>query len=97
MAGVRVEWDEDGWNDVVKEIITESGVPRMQRVADACNASDELTDGEGYAVSVVGPEGKQLDQHDYRVTVITKTNQAMRQNARENTLLKNFHLAAGDD
>jgi hypothetical protein len=96
MAKVEVEWDESGWDDIAKEVILTSGVPRMQRVADACNAAD-ITEGVGYQVSVEGIESKELGQRDYRVTVITATNQAMKHNAEENTLVKNFYLAAGDD
>lgn len=85
------EMDQDGWDALVKEVISTQGVPRMKRVADACNEQDGLDDG--YRVSVEGPEP--LRQHDYRATVITATGAAIRKNARNNTLIKNFHQAGG--
>jgi hypothetical protein len=95
---MEIVFNDDGWDEIVKEIIDTEGVTRMQRVADACNESDGLTDsdpgGPGYRVDVDG--GKPLDKHDYRATVITATNQAMFHNAVNNTLVRHLNQAAGD-
>lgn len=85
----------DGWNALAKEVIAKEGVKRMERVAAACNAQDDVSDEDGYRVSTEG-SGEQLQKHDYRVTVITATAEAMIRNARNGTLIKNFYLAGGD-
>lgn len=88
---MKIEFNDDGLNEITKNIIATEGVSRMKRVADACNAQDGLEDG--YRVSVEG--SKPLRKHDYRATVITATAQAMRKNAKNNTLVQNFHQAGG--
>jgi hypothetical protein len=92
-----VEFNHKNWDQMVKEIVENQCVPRMQTVADACNEqmaerSERGLNEPGYVVSVEG--GKPLEEHDYRATVITGTNQAMVDNAENNTLLQNFYLAA---
>lgn len=100
-----VTFNRKNWDQMVKEIVENECVPRMQNVADACNqqmadrgGSDTDDDSgyvfnePGYVVSVEG--GKPLESHDYRATVITATNQAMVDNAQNNSLLQNFYLAA---
>jgi hypothetical protein len=94
---VPIEFNKEGWNNLVKDVVDNECVPRMQNVADACNEqmaerSDRGLNEPGYVVSVVG--GKPLEEHDYRATVITGTNQAMFDNAENNTLLQNFYLGA---
>jgi hypothetical protein len=83
--------DADGWDEVVKEVINTVAVPRMERVAAASN---EQLDRPGYMVSVEGSEA--LQKRDYRATVITATEDAMYDNAKNNTLVANFYLAGGD-
>jgi hypothetical protein len=92
-----IEFNHPNWDLMVKDIVDNHCVPRMQNVADACNEqmaerSERGLNEPGYVVSVEG--GKPLQEHDYRATVITGTNQAMRDNAENNTLLQNFYLAA---
>lgn len=88
---MKIEFNEDGLDEITKNIIDTEGVRRMQRVADACNSDDQLANG--YRVSVEG--SKPLRKHDYRATVITATAQAMSANAKRNTLVKNLHQAGG--
>jgi hypothetical protein len=87
--------NEEGWKEMAREIVNKHIVPRMERVADACNEQDGLTEEDGYRVGTEG-SGEQLQKHDERATVITATAAAMRQNAKNNTLVKNFHLAGGE-
>lgn len=95
MAKNSFEPNMDGWAALAKEIIATEGVKRMERVADACNVQDDVSDEDGYRVSVEG-SGPHLQKHDFRATVITATAEAMALNASRNTLIKNFHLAGGD-
>lgn len=88
---MKIEFNKDGLDEIVKNIIATEGVTRMRRVANACNSDDGLSDG--YRVSVEG--SKPLQKHDYRATVITATARAMAANARRNTLVKNLHQAGG--
>lgn len=99
---VEIEWDEDGWDEVCRRAITEVAVPRCQKIAEACNAAMDARghpthkegDDPGYIVGIEG--GKPLQKHDYRSTVITKTNEAMVDNAVNNTLLQNLNAGEGD-
>lgn len=86
----KVEWNHAGWNQVVQEVINTVGVPAMQRVADACNQGAGLGDG-GYMVSTEGSDPLQL--RDYRATVITVTDGAKADNAKNNRLIDNFYQA----
>lgn len=88
----NIEFNKRGWDQIVKDVIDNHGVPRMQRVADAAN--EGLEDPEGYQVSVQGDDP--LTKRDYRATVITTTAEAMVDNAKRNTLIQDFHLAGGD-
>lgn len=87
---VQIEWNDAGWDEVARRAIENVAVPRCQAIADACNSD---LDEPGYIVGVEG--GKPLQRHDYRSTVITKTNEAMVDNAKNNTLLRNLHV--GED
>lgn len=96
MASSSLEFHMDGWDQVVKEVVTTKGIPMMQAVADACNipATEEVAPPEGkqhYMVSVEG--GGRLRLADYHVTVITATRYAMRRNAKYSDLVRNFHRA----
>jgi hypothetical protein len=92
-----VEINRAGWDQLVKKTIEDVAVPICQTIADACNeAMDERGhpthkkgNDPGYIVGIEG--GKPLELHDYRSTVITKTNEAMVDNAENNTLLYNLH------
>lgn len=84
--------NEEGWDELVKQIVRTEVTLRMKQVADACNEQADLA--FGYMVGIEGDDI--LQKHDYRMTVITATGAAMDDNARNNTLLKNFHLAWGD-
>lgn len=86
-----VQLSPDGWNALVKEVIATECVPRMQRVADACN--DALDDewAGGYMVSVEGP--RPLTKRDYIATCITANWGAIVDNAAHDRLVQNFYLA----
>lgn len=86
----KLKFNKAAWNAMVKEIIETEGVARMQRVADAANAH---LDRPGYMVSVEGDDP--LTKRDYRATVITATEDAMYDNARNNRLVTEFHKAGG--
>lgn len=98
---MEIEWDEGGWDEVARLAIEKVAVPRCQAIAEACNSDLEArghpthkeSDEPGYIVGVEG--GKPLKRHDYRSTVITKTNEAMVDNAQNNTLVKNLHAGEG--
>lgn len=87
----RIKFNPDAERELAKRFIATEGVARMQRVANACNAQAGLKDG--YRVSIEG--SNPLIKHDFRATVITATAAAIRDNAKNNTLVKNFHLASG--
>jgi len=93
MADEKIKLTPAGWNALVKTVILEECVPRLQRVADACN--DGLDDewNPGYLVSTEGPHP--LQKRDYRATCITANWGAIEHNARTNALVNNFHLAGG--
>ncbi|SHU53969.1 hypothetical protein [Mycobacteroides abscessus] len=91
MADPVVKWNKRAINQLVKTVVEVDGVPRMKRVAKACNDEARITDG--YRVSVEGDE--KLTKADYRATVITATTQAMRNNAKHNTLVRNLPKAGG--
>lgn len=97
-----LEMNRAGWDDIAKQVVENECVPRCQAIADACNAKlDERghpthkdPNDPGYIVSTEGE--KPLQKHDYRATVITKTNEAMVDCAENNTLIYEFGAAAGD-
>lgn len=99
---MEIEWNDEAWDEIAARAITEVAVPRCQAVADASNRDLEARghpthkegDEPGYIVGVEG--GKPLSRHDYRATVITKTNEAMVDNAENNTLLRNLNAGEGD-
>lgn len=91
MPKSNLTFNRAAWRQLTKDIINSEGVDRMKRVADAANRADDLEDG--YRVSIEGDDP--LDKRDYRATVITATAEAMRANARSNTLISNFHQASG--
>lgn len=86
--------DKDALNALIIQIVDEECVPRMHRVADACNAGIDTHGGKGYMVSTEGD--KPLSKHSYRATCITAGAPAILDNAFNNSLVKNFHLAGGD-
>lgn len=90
MAKTELKIEADGWDEIVKGVINTVGVQAMERVAAASNAN---LDRPGYMVSVEG--SKALRKRDYRATVITATEDAMYDNAKNNTLVENFYLAGG--
>jgi hypothetical protein len=87
------EPDEQGWDDLVRGIIRTDGARRMETVAAACNAADGLEDG--YRAGTQG-SGEQLTRRDLRATAITATYDAILSNAKNNTLIKNLHIAGGE-
>ena len=89
----ELRFNQGAWIDIQEKVVDEFCVPRMQKVADACNADLDSRDEPGYIVSVVGT--KVLGKHDYRATVITKTNEAMADNAVNNTLINHLPEASG--
>jgi hypothetical protein len=92
-----LEINQAAWDNIVRKVVNEKAVPMCQRIADGCNHDlDERghpTHAEanepGYIVDTDG--GKPLSKHDYHATVITKTNEAMADNAEHNTLLMHMH------
>ena len=60
--------DKEAMNALIIEIVDTECVPRMARVAAACNAGITTT-GKGYMVSTEGD--KPLTKHTYRATCIT--------------------------
>jgi hypothetical protein len=87
-----VTFNAKEWNAIVKHVIETQAVPAMQVVADASNAT--LSGDQGYFVSTEGDDP--LTKRDYRAPVITATGDAMRDNAKNNTLVKNFYLAGAE-
>lgn len=86
----KLKFHRDGWDSLVREVVDNEAVPRMRRVADACNGH---LDRPGYLVSVEGDD--QLRKRSYRATVITATGDAMRDNQKHNRLVGEFHQAGG--
>lgn len=91
MAKNRIKFHGEGWDKVVEHVIETEGVPRMNRVADAAN---EHLDRPGYKVSTEG--GKPLQRRSYRATVITATEDAMYDNAKNQRLISEFYRAGGE-
>lgn len=93
------KFNMSAWGELVSEVVDNECVPRAEAIAAACNADstsagdhqDTTTEDEraGYRVGTEG--SKQLEDHSYRATVITATNAAMADNARNNRLVNNFH------
>lgn len=91
----EIALDKEALQALIIEIVDSECVPRMHRVADACNAGLTWGPGQkGYMVSVEGD--KPLTKHSYRATCITAGAAAIRDNAASNSLVRNFHLAGGD-
>lgn len=90
MARSNVRFNKRAWNEIVREVIRTDGRRRMQRVADAANQG---LDEPGYLVSDEGDAP--LTKRDYSATVITATPEAMRDNAKNNSLIRNLHRASG--
>lgn len=99
---MEIVWNDEAWDDIAALAIEKVAVPRCQAIAEACNNALEErghpthkdSDEPGYIVGVEG--GKPLKRHDYRATVITKTNEAMVDNAENNTLVQNLNAGEGD-
>lgn len=99
---IEIHWNEEAFDEITKRAIEEVAVPRCQAIADASNQALEErghpthkdANPPGYIVGIEG--GKPLQRHDYRSTVITKTNEAMVDNAENNTLLRNLNVGEGD-
>lgn len=90
----KLKFNKKNWNATVRKIIDTDGVARMQRVADACNQGLETDKAPGYRVSTEGDEP--LSKRGYRATVITAEAESIVDNAENNTLVRNLHLAGGD-
>ena len=82
----------EGWQQIAKMVVETEITRRMKAVADAANAAANLPDG--YRLGSEGP-GPHLEKGDFRQTVITATAEAMMDNAKNNTLERNFHLVGG--
>lgn len=95
MTDVYLDLNKEQLRALIKHIVDTQAVPRMERVAHACNAELGAMPGQkGYMVSIQGD--KPLTKHDYRATVITASAKAIYHNAKTNALVKLFHLAGGD-
>lgn len=86
-----LKFNKRGWDEIAQHVIRTDGRRRMQRVADAANAQ---LSAPGFKVSDEGDEP--LSKRDYSATVITTTPEAMRHNAKHNTLVKALPLAGGE-
>lgn len=86
----NIKFNLKGWDEIARHVIKTEGRKRMERVADAANSN---LDEPGYLVSDEGDEP--LKKRDYSATVITATAEAMRDNSKNNTLVRNLHLAGG--
>lgn len=91
-------WNKPGWNELVKEVIDLQGKAMMERVAKACNDSlpaDAPTPEPGKEHYMAGTEGEgHLTRDSYRATAIAVTAYAMRDNAKNNTLIRMMPSAA---
>jgi hypothetical protein len=85
--------NKDELNKLIIEVVDTECVPRMARVAAACNAAIEPYTGKGYMVSTEGDDP--LTKHSYRATCITAGAEAIIDNAATNRLIQNFHVAGG--
>lgn len=124
----NIEWDEDGWNTVLMEVVDGWALPKANEIADVVNAQVEAVSEaalaqdlsqspEGYSKKrkmrgkslshEAPPDGKRdymvsvegsdpLNLRDYRATVITVTNRAKIDNARNQSLIRNLYRAGGD-
>ena len=82
------------WSAIAKKIVDEKWVPKAEAIAAQCNAEAGLTDG--YVAGTDSIEGgPALRQHGYRATVITRSWEAQHDNAVNDRLVSNFHLAEG--
>lgn len=94
---MKIEFNMDAWDETVRGIVDENLVPRAEKIADACNSAlADKVEPDGYVAGTVSIEGgPALTKRDYRATVITRTNAAKKDNALNNRLIHNFHLAEG--
>ncbi len=94
MARSNLKFNMDGWDEVARHVVRTEARPRMERVAEACNAElDPDGTQDGYKTSDDGDQPRR--KRDYSATAITAEQEAIRHNAKHNTLIKNFHLAGG--
>jgi hypothetical protein len=94
MADFKLTFNKPAWNEMVRGIVDTECVERMGKVAATGNAGLHLKPGEkGYMVSTEGDEP--LTKHSYRATCITAGAKAVLDNAKHNTLIRNFHQAGG--
>lgn len=96
----KVTVNDKGVDKYIEQYLKTEGVERMRRVKDASN-SDLMHEtqgesgirGDDYVLSVEGR--KRLRRKDM-VTVITASAAAMIDNAKNDTLIRNHHLAGGE-
>lgn len=71
------------------------GTVRGKAKTDANARAQHIIDlGKGFQVGVEGDTEQQLKMHNWRATVITASAAAMGHNAKNQTLLRNFPMAA---
>jgi len=92
-----IKFHEAAWDDLLLGVVDRHLKPRAEEIAHASNEQMKSAghgsedDAPGY---MAGTEGeKPLRKGDYRATVITVTNSAKYDNAANNRLVNNFHLA----
>ena len=92
---MQITFHMRAWSAMNKKIVDEKLVPKAKAIAEQCNSEAGLTD-DGYIAGTESYDGgPALRQHGYRATVITRSWEAQHDNAVNDRLVSNFHLAEG--
>lgn len=99
----EVRMNPAAWADIERQAIEKWAIPATEKIAAACNEQSVADGGHqeatteeeraGYRAGTEGDPSKTLDEGSYRATVITATNPAKADNARNNRLVNNLHIA----
>jgi hypothetical protein len=103
--GNSFQWNRRGWEEIEKQAVDGWARPKAEQIARACNetlegpsdsgneSTEETQNPPGYFAGTEGQPGRQLRKGSYRATVITATNEAAADNARNNTLVNHLYIA----